>query len=49
MEEELRDILWQQLVMVELHDLSDPMVQEDLLRLNDEMKKKILEIKCPGI
>jgi hypothetical protein len=42
MKEELRDILCQQLVLVDLHDLSDPLVQDDLIRLNEEMKQKII-------
>lgn len=41
MEEELRANLTNQLILVNGHDLSDPMVQEDLLKLNDEMKKTL--------
>ena len=42
MQEELRDILCQQLVIIDLYDLSDPLVQDDLIRLNEEMKQKII-------
>ena len=42
MKEELRDILCKLLVIVDLHDLSDPLVQDDLIRLNEEMKQKII-------
>jgi hypothetical protein len=42
MKEELRGIICQQLMIVDLHDLSDPLVQEDLIRLSGEMKQKII-------
>lgn len=42
MEEELKDILCKQLWIVNENDLSDPLVQYDLIKLNEEMKKKII-------
>ena len=42
MKEELRDILCKQLWIVNEYDLSDPLVQEDLIRLNGEMEQKII-------
>ena len=42
MKEELREILCKQLWIVNGYDLSDPLVQDDLIRLNEEMKQKII-------
>lgn len=42
MKEELRDILCKQLWIVNEYDLSDPLVQEDLVKLNEEIKQKII-------
>ncbi|BES66072.1 hypothetical protein SANA_25110 [Gottschalkiaceae bacterium SANA] len=40
--EELRDILCKQLRIVNEYDLSDPLVQDDLIQLNEKMKQKII-------
>lgn len=42
MREELRDILCQQLVIVDLHDISDPLVQDDLIQLSNKLQQKII-------
>ena len=42
MEQELRDILCQQLVIVDTNDLSDQLVQDDLIRLSVELQHKII-------
>ena len=42
MKEKLRDILCKQLWIVNEYDLSDPLVQDDLIQLNEKMKQKII-------
>jgi hypothetical protein len=42
MKEKLRDLLCQQLWLVNECDLSDPFVQEDLVRLSNELQHKII-------
>ena len=42
MEKELRDILCQQLMIIDTNDLSDPLVQDDLIRLSIELQHKII-------
>ncbi len=42
MEQELRDILCQQLAIVDTNELSDPLVQDDLIRLSVELQHKII-------
>jgi hypothetical protein len=42
MKEELRDILCKQLKLVNDYDLNDSMVQDDLIRLSNELQYKII-------
>ncbi len=42
MDQELRDILCKQLKLVNDYDLSDPLVQDDLIRLSVELQHKII-------
>ena len=42
MKEELRDVLCKELWIVNEYDLSDPLVQDDLIQLNEKMKQKII-------
>jgi len=42
MEQELRDILCQQLAIVDMNDMNDPLVQDDLIRLSVELQYEII-------
>ena len=42
MKEELRENICKQLKLVNDHDLKDPMVQDDLIRLSNELQYKII-------
>ena len=44
MEEELRELLCKQLKLVNDCDLNDPFVQDDLIKLSNELQYKIIHI-----
>jgi|GEM_PF-1759160 len=44
MEQELRELLCKQLKLVNDCDLSDPFVQDDLIRLSNELQYKIIHM-----